>query len=165
MNLFTEKLTEQERNWGIDQYQVLVDLIAKGYNDYSLSALNSDFSGWKITSWTVSNKILYILLVVFVIAPISSILGFVPLVILMVYMHFNDKKYEKYRDALNLIKSGKLDSYINSSKKNTTSNLEITENNSNVKDDAEALSKLFELLKMGAITQEEFDTKKQKILG
>lgn len=165
MNIFTEKLTEEERSWGLDQYPVLVNMISKGYNTYSPSALKSDFDGWKICSWIVCNKFIYFLLVLFVVAPIGIALGFIPIIIYVVIMYFTEKKYDKYKEALGLIKSGALDSYINSSMTNTNSEPLVKEMSSSPKDDVEAISKLFELLKMGAITQEEFDEKKQKILG
>ena len=162
MSVLTEKLTEEERNWGNDQYKFLESVIAKGYNNYSLSALKSDYKGWKTFSLIISNKITYVLLILLVVAPISMFLAFVPLVFGLLYLGYIEKKYKKYKSFLDLIKSGEFEIYKNSPDKNKLPSSDGI--NNPVKDDVEAIAKLYELLKIGAITKDEFDEKKKKIL-
>jgi hypothetical protein len=162
MSFITEKLTEEERNWGIDQYKFLESIIIKGYNNYSLSALKSDYNGWKAFSLIVCNKFVYVLLIVFVIVPVSMFLAFIPLIFALIYLSYIEKKYKKYKSALDLIKTGKLEAYKNSPAESDVSSIEKIKNTA--ADDVDAIAKLYELLKMGAITQEEFDEKKKKIL-
>ncbi len=67
------------------------------------------------------------------------------------------KKYENYKEIINKLKAGTL---LNIQNENSIKPFE-----KNINNPSEDLTKLFELLKAGAITQEEYDVQKKKILN
>jgi hypothetical protein len=156
MNLFTEKITEEERNWAIDQYPVLEGHISTGRWSYSRSALEKDFSGWKYISWAATNKFLYFLILI-VCFSFSFFTLFIPMIIILIIQSMSIKKYENYKEIINKLKAGTL---LNIQNENSIKPFE-----KNINNPSEDLAKLFELLKAGAITQEEYDVQKKKILN
>ena len=156
-----EKITEEERNWAIDQYPILEGYIDAGQWSYSRSALEKDFQGWKFVSWAATNKFLYILIVL-VIVSFSLFTMFIPLVIAVVLQYMSEKKAENYKGIINKHKSGSL---FNIQDTNPVNNFQQNAPKSYTSSSSDELSKLFDLLKAGAITQEEFDAQKKRILS
>jgi uncharacterized protein YecT (DUF1311 family) len=107
VNFFSEKITEAERDWAIDQYPILEGYINAGQWSYSRNALEKDFRGWRYISWAVSNKILYLLIGI-VVFSFSFFSAFVPSIIFLIFQWICEKKFENYKNIINKHKIGSL---------------------------------------------------------
>jgi hypothetical protein len=158
------KMTLERRNWCIDQYELLKDKILNGQLQYSKSALDSDLKGFKFYSymliyqWQIVFGILGYVGVAFFLIPM--LLVFSPVMVGVaiaagIYKAITTKNFISYVGLCELLEEGSLNK---SSNKPTTQS--SPHNNS-----ADQITKLFELKKAGALTDEEFEEQKKKLLS
>ncbi len=141
------KTTEAERVWGIAKYDELCRLIDEGKWDYSKSKLKTDFEGFKAMTWWELHPV-----AMFFILIGGLLAGFIPLIFLMIAAFINKPARERYEVALGKLKHNR--SF------QTQGQVVATPTGS-----SSEVAKLHDLLKSGALTQEEFDSEKKKILG
>ena len=138
------KTTKSEREWGLAQFETLSRLIEEGKWEYSISKLRADFEAYKAFTWVETHPVLAGILILLCI-PI----GFIPIILWVLVVSIQKPARERYEVALGKLKHGKsFGAEARSEQKSTLA--EITQ--------------LHELLKSGALTQEEFDQQKKQIL-
>ena len=148
--------TVEETNWAIDQYSTLQTLIKSGRWNYSSNQLEKDFQQYKFLSWCVAYKWVYLLIILVIIFTIILIWAFV---LLAIYQFYCKSGFVNYKKATDLLKLHELvDESISPA---DDSNIYQTQSLTN---DIDAISKLFELMNAGALTQEEFEIQKKNIL-
>lgn len=139
------KTTKAEREWAIAQYNVLCRMIDEGKWEYSKSKLHADCEAYKMFTWWEVHPVLTALFFLLCL-PI----GFIPAILFVLVAMIQKPARERYEVALGKLKHGK-PFQAQSAPAPTSSTTEI--------------GKLHELLKSGALTQDEFESEKKKILG
>jgi len=158
-------MNADRRHWCIDQYDALKNKIANGQLKYSVSALDSDlkafsfYSNMHVYRW----QIVIAVVLYFVLA-----ISFVPLLLILspvvvgaaavasIYKWMCTKGYVNYVGICELLEEGSLNNVVVKANEQTNSA------NNNL---ADQIAKLYELKKLGALTDDEFEEQKKKLLS
>ena len=139
------RLTNEERAWGLAQLPTLESFISDGKWEYSISKLKQEHGAYSFFTWTEVHPFLSVVLFLLFIP-----LGFIPAILYAILLMMMKPGREQYEVHLVKLKNG---------------HFEKVSEKSPVASNTGELVKLHELLKAGALTQEEFETEKKKILG
>lgn len=138
------KTTKEERDWGISQYPTLCKLIDEGKWEYSKAKLHTDCEAYKLFTWIEIHPVLSVILFL-----LCFPFGFIPAIFFILVLAIQKPARERYEVALGKLKHGK--------------SFQV-QSNSTPSSSATEIAKLHDLLKSGALTQEEFEQEKKKLL-
>jgi hypothetical protein len=140
------KLTNGSREWGLAQLDVLARLINEGKWDYSISKLKQEHGAYSFFTWTEVHPVLSVILFLLLVP-----LGFIPAILYAIVLIMMKPGREQYEVHLTKLKNGRLIQEPN----------KVSVTSASMSDE---IGKLHALFKSGALTQEEFDQEKTKIL-